>query len=191
MPNEEDHASMGPILETERLLLRQFVPGDAEELFRLHSDLEVLRYTGDTAPADIEEARRLLAARQIADYERYGFGRWVCMLKATGSFVGWAGLKYLPELGEVDLGYRLRRDWWGRGLATEAARGCVEYGFAMLSLPRIIGVVEPAHAASIRVLEKAGFHRDGEMTYRGSAVLRYVRLRGAARVEGAAPRDID
>jgi RimJ/RimL family protein N-acetyltransferase len=181
---------MRPIIETERLLLRQLVLDDAEAVFRIHSDPEVLRYTGDTAPADVEETRQKLAERQIADYRRYGFGRWACALKATGELVGWAGLKYLPELGEVDLGYRLGRDWWGRGLATEAARACVEYGFATLDLPRMIGLVEHAHAPSIRVLEKAGFQAGGEVTYRGSTVLRYVRLRGAARVDGTAPRDI-
>lgn len=170
---------MAIIVETERLLLRQFVMDDAETVFGIHSDPEVLRYTGDTAPADVEEIRRMLAERPMADYERYGFGRWACVLKATGELIGGAGLKYLPELCEVDLGYRLRRDCWGQGLATEAASACLEYGFRSLRLPRIIGLVEPENRASIRVLEKTGFNLDSEVEYRGAVVLRYARPRGA------------
>ena len=139
-----------------------------------------MRFTGDTALADVDETRQMLAARPVADYERYGFGRWARILKATGELIGGAGLKYLPEMSEVDLGYRLRRDCWGRGLATEAAQACVEYGFATLQLPRIIGLVEAENAASIRVLEKTGFRSDGEVEYRGTVVVQYVRLRGAA-----------
>jgi RimJ/RimL family protein N-acetyltransferase len=171
---------MRPVIDTERLLLRQFMLEDAEDVFRIHSDPEVLRYTGDTAPADVEETRLMLAERPMADYERYGFGRWACILKATGELIGGAGLKYLPEMSEVDLGYRLRRDCWGQGLATEAAWACVEYGFISLRLPQIIGLVESANAASIRVLEKTGFCSDGEGAYRGDIVRRYVRRRGAA-----------
>lgn len=101
------------VIETERLWLRQFVPEDAEAVFRIQSDPEVMRYTGEAPPANIEEIRLMLVERPIADYGRYGFGRWACISKATGELIGGAGLKYLPELDDVDLGYRLRRDWLG------------------------------------------------------------------------------
>jgi RimJ/RimL family protein N-acetyltransferase len=157
------------IAETPRLLLRQFVLEDAEAVYRIQSDPEVM--------ADVDAARAMLAERPLADYARYGFGRWACVLKETGEVIGGAGLKYLPELGEVDLGYRLRRDYWGQALATEAARACVEYGFGQLQLPRILGLVESHHVASVRVLEKTGFVFDREVEYRGEVVDQYVRLR--------------
>jgi RimJ/RimL family protein N-acetyltransferase len=170
---------MTPFIETDRLVLRQFVLDDAAAVFRIQSDPEVMRYTGEPPAANIDEIRQMLAERPIADYARFGFGRWACILKSNGELIGGVGLKYLPELGEVDLGYRLRRDYWGQGFATEAARACVEYGFSKLTLPKIVGLVEPENIASARVLEKAGFTLNGDVEYRGEVVIRYLRLRGA------------
>lgn len=162
------------ILETARLILRPFVVDDAADFYRLNSDPEVLRYTGDQPPASVEDARLGLLERPLADYRRYGFGRWACVLKATGQFIGFAGLKYVPELSEVDLGYRLSREFWGQGMATEAGRASVAHGFDELGLRRIIGLVEPRHLASVRVLEKCGMKYEGMVDYRGEPVAQYA-----------------
>lgn len=161
-------------LETGRLLLRPFVADDAADFYRLNSDPEVVRYTGDQPPDSIEAARRGLLERPLADYQRYGFGRWACVLKATGEFIGFAGLKFLPELNEVDLGCRFRRAFWGRGLATEAARASLADGFGRLGLRRIVGLVEPEHRASVRVLEKCGMTFERMVDYRGTNVAQYA-----------------
>jgi ribosomal-protein-alanine N-acetyltransferase len=162
------------IIETRRLLLREFVLEDAEAVYQIQSDPDVMRYTGEAPLPNVDAARDMLAERPLADYARCGFGRWACVLKGTGEVIGGAGLKYLPELDDVDLGYRLRRDYWGQGLATEAARACVEYGFGSLKLRWIIGLVEAENAASVRVLEKTGFRFEGEVEYRGEVVAKYV-----------------
>jgi RimJ/RimL family protein N-acetyltransferase len=71
-------------------------------------------------------------------------------------FIGWCGLKYLPETNEVDLGYRFMKKFWGNGYATEAALACIEYGFTRLNLRLVVGRALPANLASIKVLEKCG-----------------------------------
>ncbi|HLC13885.1 MAG TPA: GNAT family N-acetyltransferase [Chthoniobacterales bacterium] len=147
---------MKVIIETERLIVREYFEDDAEAFFRLNSDPEVVRFVPDAGLANVEEARKILMEHPIADYRKHGFGRGACILKSTGENIGFAGLKYLEELGEVDVAYRFMRPYWGLGLASEAAIASVRYGFADLGLKRVIGLVMPENTASVRVLEKAG-----------------------------------
>ena len=164
------------ILETTRLLLREFDEGDAAAFYALGSDPAVIRYTGDPGGGlrDLEHAADVLRARPLSDYRADGFGRWACVLKGTGAVIGFAGLKRLPALGEVDLGYRLLPAYWGAGLATEAGRAVLGYGFGLLQLRRVIGLVHPENAASARVLEKLGFRPAGSVEFGGERVPRYV-----------------
>ena len=169
------------ILETERLLLREFDEGDAEAFYRLGSDPTVTRYTGDGGLKDVEHAREVLRSRPIADYQKHGFGRWACVLKVSGVVIGFAGLKYLDDLGDVDIGYRLLPAYWGKGLATEACRPILEYGFAHCGLEHIIGLVDPENVASVRVLEKLGLTLVGLVDYRGNKAAKYrIERRGSA-----------
>jgi RimJ/RimL family protein N-acetyltransferase len=174
------------ILETERLLLREFDEGDAEAFYVLGSDPAIIRYTGELGGgfADIGQARESLRARPLADYRRHGFGRWACVWKADGRVIGFAGLKYLVDLREVDLGYRLLPAYWGRGLATEAGRAVLDHGFTRLGLVRVIGLVEPEHRPSVRVLEKLGFAFAGMVDSHGQSLARYVIEAGRARPGG-------
>jgi RimJ/RimL family protein N-acetyltransferase len=94
--------------------------------------------------------------------------------------VGFNGLKYLEDLREVDLGYRFRVDYWGRGIATESSTAVLQYGFETLGLDRIIGLVLPANTGSIRVLEKVGMHLDGTIEYFGEKAQRWVLERSGA-----------
>ena len=165
---------MKVILETDRLLLREFVEDDAESFFKLNTDPEVMRFVPDKPLLNVEQARQTLIDHPIADYRRYGFGRGACILKSTGEQIGFAGLKYLDELGEVDLAYRLLPAHWGQGLATEVALASVRYGFAALGLKRIIGLVMPKNIASVRVLEKTGLRYSGTVTLWGHTFSRYV-----------------
>lgn len=167
------------MIETERLLLRPFVLEDAEAMYQIMSDPEVGRYLPDTPPATVEASREILRAYPIADYAEHGFGRWACVLRETGEVIGFCGLKRLMPSGEVDVGYRLARRTWGRGLATEGARASLAYGFDVLSLPEIIGMVMPANGASMRVLEKLGLERTGTVEDDGVTVAKYVITRDA------------
>lgn len=142
------------ILETPRLYLREMTPEDAEVAYILNLDPDVLRYTGDDPFENIEEAKTFL--ENYASYRTYGFGRWGVILKETGEYLGWCGLKYTPELDEFDIGYRLMKKFWGKGYATEAAEACLEFGFTQLNMKTIVGRAMPANVASVRVLEKIG-----------------------------------
>lgn len=165
---------MKVILETDRLLLREFVEDDAESFFKLNTYPEVVRFVPDKPLLNVEQARQTLIDHPIADYRRYGFGRGACILKSTGEQIGFAGLKYLDELGEVDVAYRLLPAHWGQGLATEVALASVRYGFADLGLKRIIGLVMPKNIASVRVLEKTGLRYSGTVTLWGHTFSRYI-----------------
>ena len=163
-----------PTLETERLILRPFTEDDAPAMFAVNAHPEVTRYTGDGPYADVEAVRAVIRSRTLADYAKHGFGRWACVEKATGELIGFNGLKFLEELQEVDLGYRLVPRCWGRGLATEGALASIDYGFRVLRLPRLLGLVHPENTRSVRVLEKCGFMLDRQFEYHGAPTLRYV-----------------
>src|SRR5688572_5281810 len=119
---------MAIICETERLILREQTEDDAPAVLRLGSDPLVTRFLLDKAPTNLEEALALLRAHPLTDYRKYGFGRWAVVLKSTGEMIGFTGLKYLADMNEVDVGYRLLSAYWGMGLATESARPAIAYG---------------------------------------------------------------
>lgn len=151
------------LIETERLGLREFSPADAVHFYHLNADPEVIKYTGDPPFGSIGDARGFL--EKYDAYEKAGYGRWAVILKDTEEFIGWCGLKYLPELDETDIGFRFFQKHWGKGYATEAAIACVDYGFKTLKLKRIVGRAMSANLASVRVLEKAGLKLAGEMIF--------------------------
>ena len=143
------------IFETERLLLREFNISDAEKMYQLNSDPDVIRFTGDAPFESVEIAARFL--KNYSDYKRNGFGRWVCIEKSSEEFIGWCGLKkHSHEI--VDIGYRFFKKDWGKGFATESAKASLAYGFNNLNLREIIGRSDAANIASIKVLEKLNMH---------------------------------
>jgi RimJ/RimL family protein N-acetyltransferase len=162
------------ICETQRLILREFTENDAEAFMRLTSDPLITRYTGDRGSVTVDEARRDLCTRPIADYRRYGFGRWAVVLKSGGEPIGFAGLKYLDDLKAVDIGYRLLPSYWGMGLATESSLPAIAYGFDTLGLDRIIGLVDPENVASAKVLQKLGLTYVGMTEYKSNTVAQYA-----------------
>ncbi len=150
----------GFVLQTARLGLRPHRLGDIPFMMALNADPEVVRYTGNVAFANEEEAAEIIRAlgRQ---YEETRTGRFLVVERASGESVGWCGLKR-GEDGAFDLGYRFFRQHWGRGLATESARACAEYGFGPLGLARLVAYAAIENPASIAVLTKLGFRAIGE-----------------------------
>jgi ribosomal-protein-alanine N-acetyltransferase len=147
------------LLETERLLFREYRRGDLEDYCALEADAQVRRYIGG-APRPREVAVRKFrnglkhAARKLA--------LRATIFKAEGRYIGYSGLypNFRPGgsvPGEAVLAFCLAREYWGRGLATEAGRAFVDLGFEQLRLKRIVAVADVRNAASIRVLEKLGF----------------------------------
>lgn len=166
---------MKTILETDRLFIREFVLDDLEAFFRLVTDPDVTRYTGD-AGNTLEEVATGMKERVFGAYQKHGYGRWATVLKATNQVIGFAGLKYLDDIGEIDLGYRFFKEYWGQGLATEAALPVVRHGFHHFNLDRVIGIADVENKASIRVLEKVGFTFEKFTTYRGFSVAWYAMM---------------
>lgn len=142
------------ILETNRLILREMTPDDAEDCYHLNSDPEVIRYTGDSSFADVQEAHRFLT--NYDQYRKYGIGRWGVIDKSSQEFVGWCGLKYSADVDEYDIGFRFFRHQWNKGYATESASACILYGFGELDLSMILGRAMKVNAPSIKVLTKIG-----------------------------------
>jgi RimJ/RimL family protein N-acetyltransferase len=160
------------IIETDRLLIREFVEDDSAAFYAFNSDPEVMRHTGEPPSESVEQVRQLI--RAYPDYREHGYGRWAVVYKPDDRVVGFNGLKYLDDLDEVDLGYRFRSDYWGLGIATESSLDVVRYGFETLGMERIIGLVLPENTGSIRVLEKVGMRYDGTIDYCGAQALRWV-----------------
>jgi len=150
---------MRTIIETDRLLLREITLEDKNQLFNLHSHPDVQKYTGEPRAESIEEIEDAIRTR-IINYEKYGYGRWATILKENKEFVGWAGLAYLPEFDEIDIGYRFLPKYWGLGIATESALGILNYGFEELELKKICAIAMQENKASIRVMEKIGMEFD-------------------------------
>jgi RimJ/RimL family protein N-acetyltransferase len=161
------------LLRTERLTLRQFTPDDIENLLDLDNDAEVMRFINGGRPTSRAEVERRLT-RLIADYPRLGgLGTWPAEMRASGEFVGWFALRPPPQVGPLvpgpgvaEIGYRLRRAWWGRGLATEGGQALLDLGFRSLGVRRVVAQTMTVNRASRGVMEKLGlayvrrFHLD-------------------------------
>jgi ribosomal-protein-alanine N-acetyltransferase len=154
---------METILETERCYLRELSVDDAQSFYDLNADPEVVRYTGDNPFKNIQEAESFL--ENYEQYNLYGFGRWAVIDKKTNEFLGWCGLKYIPESDAIDLGYRFFRKHWNQGYATETAKACLEYGFNKLNMSKIIGRAIEANVYSVKILEKIGMSFVGKFEF--------------------------
>jgi len=153
------------ILQTDRLLLRELNPDDAGDLYQLNLDPDVIKYTGDDAFKTVEAAAAFLKAYD--DYLKNGYGRWAMIEKETGAFIGWCGLKFHADANETDIGFRLFKQYWNKGFATEAASACLDYGFKTLYIKSIIGRAMADNTASIRVLEKIGLTFEKPFEFHG------------------------
>ena len=153
------------ILETRRLLLREFIPEDVDALALVLSDAETMRHY--PAPLDRDGVIAWIQ-RNRHRYAEYGHGLWAMVLKSSGEVIGDCGLtrQNVDGIDEIEIGYHVRRDLWGQGYASEAARACQEYGFTRLGAPRLISLIRPGNVASRRVAEKNGLALWKEVLWR-------------------------
>lgn len=166
---------MKVFLVTKRLILRQFTENDADNLFELDSDRNVIRFVnlgiikgGNPIDIDYETIINKTLPRFISYYQKYeGYGFWAAIEKLSNQFIGW--FQFRPALdsqfnvnsglyndNDIELGYRLRQTAWGKGYATEASRALILKGFCELGTQRVVSSAISANKASIRVMEKAG-----------------------------------
>jgi RimJ/RimL family protein N-acetyltransferase len=150
---------MDVLLETDRLVLRQFTAADLDNLVELDSDPDVMRYITGGRPTPREEVRDEVLPAFLAYYERFaGYGFWAAVEKATGQFLGWFHLR--PPEGanpdEPELGYRLLRSAWGKGYATEGSRALIRKAFTELGARRVYAETMAVNRGSWRVMEKVG-----------------------------------
>lgn len=160
-------------IETERLLLRRFTPADFETMYALWTDGESMRYVQPEGwPHNVEDSRALFA-RSMRFFDEHGFGQFAVVPKQERRVIGYCGLKFLNEAREVELLYGVFKEFWNRGLVTEAARAVLRYGFEAAGLGRIVAVALPDNVGSWRVMEKLGMRREGLTEHKGYRVVRY------------------
>jgi len=165
-----------PELDTERLRLRQFREQDLDTYAAMLADPEVMRYIGAGNVMDRGEAWRSIAG-MLGHWQLRGYGMWALESRATGELVGRAGFLNPEGWPGFELGWMLGRAHWGRGYALEGARRALRHAFEDLQRDRVISLIRPANARSIRVAESLGERRVGEVTLTGAVALVYEILR--------------
>ncbi len=141
------------MLETERLIMRPLLESDVDEIFAMRSDEDIMRFIREPqGRSESFDWIKLVSARW--DSDKLGF----CALieKETGKFLGWCGVWHLKETNELEIGYAIAKEFWGKGFATEAAEKFIKYAFENLKPDKIVAVAEPENLASRRVMEKLG-----------------------------------
>ena len=139
----------------------------------------LLVFTSDPPFSSISEARQFI--ENYDAYKRTGFGRWTIIEKNTNRFVGWCGLRYIVEENEVDIGYRLLPEYWGKGIAVETGTACCEYGITSLGLKRIVARIHKENLRSIRVAQKMHMVYEKDLIYDGVPWMNYLYISSAMR----------
>jgi len=163
-------------IETARVYLRPFTADDLDAFALVCGDPDVMRYIGNGKPLSREQTQARLNSI-IEHQSRHGFAVWAAIDNASGVLMGYCGLQFLDNTPEIEVGYRLAKSFWGGGLATEAARASVRYGFEELGLDRIVAVVQPGNLASQRVVGKAGLSFVKDARYYNTDVKYYAMMR--------------
>lgn len=144
------------VIETDRLTLRKLTLDDAPFILRLVNEPSWIQNIGDKGVRNLEDARKYLCTGPMDMYERRGFGLYMIELKDGDVPIGMCGLIKRDSLQDVDIGYALLPEYWGKGYAHEAVTAVLAYGKRKFGLNRIVAIVSPGNASSIRVLEKVG-----------------------------------
>jgi RimJ/RimL family protein N-acetyltransferase len=152
-----------PVLESDRLTLRRITPDDAEFMLALLNEPSFHQYIGDRGVRTLEDAARYIANGPMASYEKFGFGLWLVVSKATGEAMGICGLLKRETLDHPDIGFAFRPAFWGQGYALESASAVLAHGREAHGMGRIDAIVQPDNARSIRLLEKLAFRHESRV----------------------------
>ena len=166
----------GVILETERLILREFEVEDTDDLFEVLGDpLAMLFYPAPFSRTEVED----WIWRNRARYDDVGFGMWAMLRKHSGELIGDSGC-FMRELDgdmQCELGWHVRREFWGNGYASEAAQHCIDYAFSRLGMTQVVALIRPENRSSCRVAEKNGMTCERLIFWRGYDHSVYVKQR--------------
>lgn len=143
------------MLQTARLCLRPLGPGDLVPMHRIWNDAEVRRYLWDDEPVSMATAEACFA-QSAREFAEEGFGLFSIRPRDKTELIGFYGFRFIEGSREVELLYGLLPDWWGWGLATEAARACLCFAFEDVGLERVLAGTDPPNTASSRVIDKLG-----------------------------------
>jgi len=150
-----------PVLQTERLMLREITSADAEDMFRIYADPEVMRYWGSPPMRSIDEAHRKIDGIAVAFREHAGI-RWAITRRDSARLIGSCGhWRLVREHARSEIGYDLALEHWGQGIMTEAVGAILGCGFERMGLHSVEAQIDPANHGSRRVLEKLGFVQEG------------------------------
>lgn len=162
------------ITETERLIIREFNLGDAQAVLHFNTPAEVNRFTGDAGMCEsLSDAENIITDIWLKEYQEYGVARWAVVLKETNTVIGFCGFKQDNHIDNIDIGYRLHPDYWGKGYATEANKACIEYAKKDMDLNHVLGDVVHENTASANVLKKLGMGFQSQYQEMGFDVDRY------------------
>jgi RimJ/RimL family protein N-acetyltransferase len=165
-------------IETERLLIRTWMPADAKRAEKMFADPEVMKYIGTGGPWAPERTRELVAV-MIERYERSGIGVWPVVLKDGGVLIGECGLQPLPGSTDVEIAYLFDKPYWGAGYAFEAASAVLDWGFTHHGLARIAAVVSPENKRSIALINRLGMRFEGVVRAYKRDLLKYAKAKPA------------
>lgn len=163
-------------LITSRLTLRELVADDAAFVLELMNDPGFIEFIGDRGVRTLEDARRYVDHGPWTRYATTGFGLWLVSLRDTGESIGICGLLQRDVLPQPDIGFAFLARFQSLGYAREAAEGVVAFGREQMGLPRVLAVVNPSNARSIRLLERMGFtfERTGRLSRDAAEVALYA-----------------
>ena len=161
------------ILETGRLRFATRVPEDWRAFQKIATDPLVVRYLGNGEPWPDERVQDFVA-RQCENWEKHRICLWKLLPRDSEELIGICGLQHLPETPDVEIGWWLAPSHWGQGLATEAARRALAYGFEEAHLQRIVAIAQAANRDSLRVMEKIGMRFEREALHKGIRVVLYA-----------------
>ena len=160
-------------LETTRLLIRPFEEADLEAFHVIFGDPEVMARIPSGVSQDLEHSRRRMQ-KMIDHQNEHGFSLWALIEKSSGELIGDCGIFYVEEVGpDIELAYHLAKSRWRMGYITEAAAECVRFGLEDLGIETIIGLTEPEHFVSRRVMEKVGMEYEGPAHHYGRDLVQY------------------
>jgi len=161
------------LFETQRLIGRQLSRQDLPELTDILSDPEVMKYS--VRGVCDENATRDFIDWCLECYVSHEMGPLALVDKGSDELVGFCGVgpEMVDGIEEANLGYRLAKRYWNKGIASEAAKGVLEYTFGRKKLASVVVIIEPEHVASLRVAENAGFNEFSDLEFHGRLVRLY------------------